>query len=141
MSDRYHFRQDYIEGWYQMDSDLLLGSTAAEFYFDDPHEPEPVTKSMLADYMGRWDKRTRALGSSNQWVLTHEVRQDKNAILTDWEWWELIGSPLFGAAIVCTSDNGVLFERITYFDRNLRSNHKTSISDRQPAVPDREEHG
>ncbi len=40
--------------------------------------------------------------------------------LTGWEWWELDDSGLCGAAIVQASDAGVLFERITYFDRAMR---------------------
>ena len=39
--------------------------------------------------------------------------QDKDAILTDWEWWEVSGTSLQGAAVVLTSDAGVLLERIT----------------------------
>jgi len=109
-----------MRGWYDLDADLLLESTSPEFLFDDPAEPEPVTRVMLVDYMHRWDARTRALGSNNQWILSNEVREDKEGILTDWEWWELAGTSLHGTAIVLTSDHGVLSERITYFDRNVR---------------------
>lgn len=120
MSKRSELRARYIQGWYDLNADLLLETTSPEFIFDDPAEPEPVSRSMLADYMQRWDARTRALGSTNQWILSNEVREDKDGILTDWEWWELVGSGLYGAAIVQTSDDGVLSERITYFDRNIR---------------------
>ncbi len=120
MSKRSEIRARYIQGWYRLNVDLLLETTNANFVFDDPAEPEPVTRAMLSDYMHRWDIRTRALGSTNQWVLSNEVREDKDGILTDWEWWELAGSGLQGTAIVQTSDEGVLLERITYFDRNIR---------------------
>jgi hypothetical protein len=43
--------------------------------------------------------------------------------LTDWEWWELIDSGLQGAALVLTGNAGVLLERITYFDRDMRNGH------------------
>ena len=72
---------------------------------------------MLPAYMRRWDERTRALGGNNQWRLSHEVREDKEGILTHWEWWELLDTPLQGAAIVLTGDEGVILERITYFER------------------------
>ncbi len=108
-----------MQGWYQMRIDWLLAATAAEFYFDDPAEPEPVTREMLEGYMQRWDERTRLLGGTNRWRLTNEVRQDKDGILTDWEWWELVDTDLAGTAVVLASDEGVLSERITYFDRSV----------------------
>ena len=120
MSKRAELRARYIQGWYDLNADELLATTTDEFIFDDPAEPAPVTRAMLADYMQRWDARTRALGSTNEWILSHELREDKNSILTDWEWWELVGADLCGTAIVQTSDQGVMLERITYFDRNFR---------------------
>lgn len=106
-----------MQGWYQMDLEKLLASTTADFIFDDPAEPRPVTRTGLAGYMQRWDKRTRAAGSTNRWRLSEEVRRDEDGILTDWEWWELIGTHLRGSAVIKTSDAGVFLERITYFDR------------------------
>ena len=120
---RIELRESYMQGWYQMDIDMLLASTAPEFIFDDPAEPEAVTRTTLPAYMQRWDSRTRALGGDNQWRLTHESRIDKNGLLTDWEWWELIDSGLQGAALVLTGNAGVLLERITYFDRDIRTGH------------------
>ena len=117
-SRRVDVRERYIQGWYQLDAELLLSATAPEFTFDDPAEPEPVTRNMIAGYMQRWDKRARAAGGTNQWRLTHESRNDRDGILTDWEWWEVIGTDLQGAAIVLTNDDGVLLERIAYFNRN-----------------------
>jgi hypothetical protein len=106
--------------WYEMNSEKLLATTAESFIFNDPVEPEPVTQDVLVGYMHRWDERTRSLGGDNQWVLRHEVRQDKDGILTDWELWEMKNTGMSGAAIVLTSDEGVLSETITYFDRNIR---------------------
>ena len=90
--------------------------------FDDPAELAPVNRESLAEYMIRWDKRTRLLGATNEWDLSDRVRQDKDGILTDWEWWELTDTELCGMAIVKTRDDGVFFERITYFDRTGNSN-------------------
>ena len=120
MTTRFELRTRYIEGWYELDADKLMSSTSQDFIFDDPAEPEPVIRELLPDYMIRWDKRTRSLGATNVWNLSDEVRQDSDGILTDWEWWELVGTDLRGMAIVKTRDDGVFFERITYFDR--RSN-------------------
>ena len=109
-----------MRGWYEMDAELLLTNTASSFFFDDPAEANPVTRDMLTDYMHRWETRTRALGGNNEWILSLETRVDKDGILTDWEWWELVDSGLCGTAVVQTCDEGVLFERITYFDRSIR---------------------
>jgi hypothetical protein len=102
-----------------LNAELLLSTTAESFIFDDPVEPEAVNRAMLTAYMHRWDERMRALGGDKQWVLTHQTRQDKDGILVDWEWWEVSGTSLQGAAVILTSDAGVLLERITYFDRNF----------------------
>ena len=117
MTTRFELRTRYIEGWYELDADKLMSSTSQDFIFDDPAEPEPVSRELLPDYMIRWDKRTRSLGATNVWNLSDEVRQDSDGILTDWEWWELVATDLCGMAIVKTRDDGVFFERITYFDR------------------------
>ena len=117
MSKRVELRVRYIEGWYELDPEKLLASTTQDFIFDDPLEPKPVAKNELPNYMVRWNERARAAGSNNQWILSDEVRQDKDGVLTDWEWWELAGTDLRGSALVKTSDDGVFLERITYFPR------------------------
>jgi hypothetical protein len=121
MSKRVELRARYMDGWYEMDAEKLVSATTLNFIFDDPAEPAPVDREGLPAYMIRWDKRTRLYGATNQWILRDEVRQDQNDIITDWEWWELVGSKLCGMAVVKTSDVGVFLERITYFDRALQS--------------------
>ncbi len=120
MSKRAELRARYLQGWYDLNAAELLAATVEDFVFEDPAEPEAVTRDMLPDYMLRWDKWTRALGADNSWTLKNEVREDRDGILTDWEWWELKGTEIYGTAIVLTSDEGVLSELITYFDRNIR---------------------
>ena len=122
MTTRFELRARYIEGWYELDADKLVSATSYDFMFDDPAELAPVNRESLAEYMIRWDKRTRLLGATNEWDLSDRVRQDKDGILTDWEWGELTGTELCGMAIVKTRDDGVFFERITYFDRTGNSN-------------------
>jgi hypothetical protein len=117
-TQRVTIREQYMRAWYEMDSDLMLSSIAPEFVFEDPAEPTVVVASGMPDYMNRWNERTRALGGNNEWKLTNELRQDDGKILTDWEWWELLDTSLQGAAVILTSNQGVLVEKITYFDRN-----------------------
>ena len=118
VTNRFEKRAGYIEGWYQLDPQKLIANTTHDFIFDDPREPNPVSREHLEAYMHRWDSWTREAGANNQWILEEEVRQDKNGILTDWEWWGLVGTEIFGMALVKTRDEGVFLERITYFDRN-----------------------
>jgi len=110
-----------MQGWYRMDIDMLLATTAAGFIFDDPAEPQPVTRDTLRGYMARWQARMRAAGGDNDWRLTHQSRQDQDGVLVDWEWWEVQGTGFQGSALVLTGDTGVTLERITYFDRDLRN--------------------
>jgi hypothetical protein len=70
--------------------------------------------------MQRWEARLRALGGNNEWRLTHQLREDADGMLTEWEWWQVVGTGAQGAAVILTGDDGVLLERITYFDRGLR---------------------
>ena len=117
MTDRFEHRATYIAGWYELDEEKLLASTHPDFIFDDPRETAPVNRDELGNYMRRWDNWTRGLGATNTWELSHEVRQDENGLLTDWEWWELVGTDIQGMAFVITGDDGVMLEKITYFDR------------------------
>lgn len=117
---RIALRENYMQGWYRMDLDLLLNTTAPDFIFDDPAEAAPVGRAGLAGYMQRWDQRLSALGGDNRWRLTHQLRQDQQGLLTDWEWWEVLGTGVQGSAVIVTGDDGVRLERITYFDRALR---------------------
>ncbi len=44
MSKRAELRALYIEGWNKMDAEKLVSAVADDFLFDDPADPEPVTK-------------------------------------------------------------------------------------------------
>ena len=54
------------------------------------------------------------LGSTNEWTLANEIRQDNKGVLIDWE---LDNTPLRGMAFVKTRDDGVFVEKIIYIDR------------------------
>jgi hypothetical protein len=114
MAARHDRRGLYMQGWYDLDITKLHAAIAPGFVFDDPAEPAPVAGDDLAGYMQRWLERA---GKKNDWLLKNEVRLDENGILTDWHWWQVIGTNLTGSALVQTSDDGVLFERLAYFDR------------------------
>jgi hypothetical protein len=51
MSKRADHRARYIDGWNTMDAEKLLASITDGFRFDDPADPEPITKATLVAYM------------------------------------------------------------------------------------------
>jgi hypothetical protein len=108
---RKKLRQLYIEGWYELNIKKLLAATAKDFKFFDPMERAPVDRDGLIRYMERWNAR---VGYKQEWRLSHETRKDQNGVLTDWEWWELVGTDFAGSAVVTTTDLGVTMEKITY---------------------------
>ncbi len=115
MSKRAQHRARYIEGWDTMDADKLLASITDDFVFDDPAEPEPITKATLVAYMPRWPEKAGALGVPFQFDITDKVVQDKDGVLLEWYWWRLTGTSVEGSAVIETSDEGVLSERLAYF--------------------------
>lgn len=115
MSQRQDHLNAYVEGWRSMNAERVLSALAEGFVFDDPALPEPVTKATMAAYMSSWGDRAK--GSSGTWRYenSHEVAQDRDGILLRWKWWRFTGSTLQGTALTKTSDDGMLFERITYY--------------------------
>ena len=98
-----------------MDAEKLVSSVADGFEFDDPAEPEPITKTNLVRYMPAWPDKAKALGGTFRFEITDKVVQDKDGVLLEWYWWKLIGTDVEGAAVIKTTDEGVLFERLSYY--------------------------
>ena len=115
MSKRAQHRARYIEAWDTMDAGKLLASTSDGFVFDDPADPEPVTKASLVAYMPSWPEKAGALGAPFQFEITDKVVQDKDGVLLEWYWWRLSGTDVEGSALIKTTDEGVISERLTYF--------------------------
>ena len=115
MSKRAELRALYIEAWNTMDPEKLVSAVADDFLFDDPADPEPVTKAALADYMPRGPARAKALGATFRFEMSDKVVQDKDGVLLEWYWWKLTGTGLEGAAVIKTTDDGVVYERLTYY--------------------------
>ena len=115
MSKRHDHLAAYVEGWRTMNVELVLSSLADGFVFDDPARGDAVTKPTMADYMASWDERTGALSGSWHYENSHEVVDDRDGILLRWKWWRFTGTDIQGSALTKTGDEGMLFERITYF--------------------------
>ena len=98
-----------------MDPERLVASITDDFRFDDPADPEPVTKETLVAYMPVWPEKAAALGGRFDFEMTSRIVNDTDGILTEWYWWILKGTSAEGAALIRTSDQGVMFEGLTYF--------------------------
>jgi len=105
----------YIEGWNTMDAQKLLDSTTPDFIFDDPADPAAITKPELVAYMPVWPKRCAKLGATFDFHMTDKVIEDKDGILLEWYHWMLKGTNVEGTAQIKTCDDGVMFERLTYY--------------------------
>ncbi len=115
MSKRARPRARYIEAWNSMDAETLLASVTDDFLFDDPTDPEPVTKAALAAYMPKWPAKAAALGAAFEFEFVDKVVQDDDGLLLEWYWWRLVGADVEGSAVIKTSDEGVMSERLTYY--------------------------
>jgi hypothetical protein len=47
--------------------------------------------------------------------MIDKVVQDKDGVLLEWYWWRLVGTDVEGSAVIKTSDDGVISERLTYY--------------------------
>lgn len=115
MSKRARLRAQYIEGWETMDAEKLVSAVAEGFEFDDPTEPEPVTKAGLVDYMPKWPAKAQELGATFAFEIVDKVVRDEDGVLLEWYWWRLAGTDVEGAAVIKTTDEGVVFERLAYY--------------------------
>jgi hypothetical protein len=43
------------------------------------------------------------------------VAQDKDGVFLQWDWWKFPGTNIEGAAMLKTTDEGVVYERIAYY--------------------------
>ena len=115
MSERTEKRSDYGEGWDTWNADLLVSSLMEDFIFDDPAMPEPVTKANMADYMRGWKDRVKQLGGTGEIGSRDRVTVDEDGAIVSWHWWTFVGTDYEGSAVTRTNDEGVQYERSTYY--------------------------
>ena len=114
-SKRASHLKTYVAGWRTMNVERVLSALAEGFEFDDPDLSKPVTAATIADYMASWEERTRLLSGAWRYENSHEVIQDKDAVLLRWKWWHFTGTPIEGSALTKTTDDGMVYERIAYY--------------------------
>jgi hypothetical protein len=115
MSKRAELREMYGVAWDTWDADLLVESLADGFFFDDPALSEPVTKETIRSYMSSWQDRVQALGGTGEITSRDRVKGDVDGTYITWHWWGFAGTAYEGSAVTSTTDNGVQYERITYY--------------------------
>lgn len=115
MSRRRKLLEGYVEGWRSMNSELVLSTLADGFTFDDPALAEPVTKAAMAAYMSSWNDRAKTLSGAWRYENSHEVVEDRDGALLRWKWWRFTGTDIEGTALTKTTDDGMQYERITYY--------------------------
>ena len=115
MSKRERHRARYIDGWNRKDAEALLSSVTDDFQFDDPADPGPIGKADLVAYMPRWPGKAEKLGAAFEFEITDKVVEDRGGVLLEWYWWRLAGTEVEGAAVIKTTDDGVVSERLTYY--------------------------
>ncbi len=105
----------YGRAWDTWDADLLCLSLADGFYFDDPALLERVTIDTIAEYMASWRDRVKALGGTGEIASRDRVKEDVDGAYITWHWWEFAGTNFERSAVTRTTDDGVQYERITYY--------------------------
>lgn len=115
MSKREAKRKAYGEGWDTWNADLLLSSLTEDFVFDDPAMPEPVIKAAMAAYMAGWKDRVKQLGGTGEIASRDRVTIDDDGAIVSWHWWSFVCTNYEGSAVTRTIDEGVQYERITYY--------------------------
>ena len=115
MTKRRDKRKAYGRGWDTWDPDLVKSSLAEGFFFDDPAMPERVTEETMAAYMESWRDRVEKMGGTGEIGSRDQVTFDQDGALISWDLWSFVGTKYEGSAVTRTTDEGVQYERITYY--------------------------
>lgn len=115
MTIRGEKRRAYDKSWDNWDAETLVSTLADGFVFDDPAMPEPIKKGDMAAYMASWQDRVKLLGGTGEINCSDRVEVDEDGAVVSWNWWSFVGTKYEGSAVTRTTDEGVQYERITYY--------------------------
>ena len=113
------YLNQYAEGWGKGDAQIIMGSLADSFQFDDPNAGM-ISKQAFTEYLaGMWEivEGIRGKTSDPLIELTEIVTQEEEGILTAWCWWVVPGTPIQGSGLIKVGDQGVISERLCYFTK------------------------
>ncbi|MGI9511903.1 MAG: hypothetical protein ACR2OL_03295 [Anderseniella sp.] len=115
MSVRSEKRRAYDQSWDTWDAETLVSTLADGFVFDDPAMPGPIKKADMAAYMASWRDRVGLLGGTGEIECSDCVEVEQDGAVVSWNWWSFVGTKYEGSAVTRTTDDGVQYERITYY--------------------------
>jgi hypothetical protein len=105
----------YGRGWDTWDANLLCASLPDGFFFDDSAFPQRITADTIPEYMASWRDRVRALGGTGEITSQDRVRADVDGAYITWRRWGFAATSYEGSSVTKTTDEGVLYERMTYY--------------------------
>ena len=82
-------RARYIDGENSMQTGKIFAPAASSFIYEDPADPEAVSKADLATHMLVWPTNARAHGAAFEFDILDGVVQDWVGELLEWYWWQL----------------------------------------------------
>ncbi len=115
MSRRLEMLKEYQAGVRAMDPARAMAVAAPSFRFVDGALDYPVTRETFSDYLLGWETRMQSIGGTGRYEVSDELEQDLPEFLLRWGWWKFLGTEIEGSALVKVSDEGVLYEKIAYY--------------------------
>lgn len=89
----------YAEGWTTGNADKILSALADTYVPDDPNHGRVAKGEMPAYFDG----------------MKATVSELRGGKLTAWCWWTVPGKSIAGGGLIKVSDDGVVWERLTYY--------------------------
>ncbi len=110
----------YAEGWTNGDADKLVGSLSDGYVLDDPNEGK-VGKADFANFLAGMKEAVASMRGEDYsgplMELTEVTTREDGGVLTAWCWWSIPGTTLQGAGLIKVGDDGVQFEKLTYYTK------------------------
>ena len=114
------FIETYLQGWKLGDGELSMSATAEGFYYDDPNTGR-IQREGFVDFVNDFKKAAVEMGGEENadpfLSYCDTVIQDDELPATVWCWWQAVGTPLQGSAVIKVDESGILSERIAYFSK------------------------
>lgn len=104
----------WLEGWRKGDAAMVLSTVTDDFVHDDAVDGRFTGEEFAAYVEQLFATENTAEGYE---TITDVVTQEQDGVETTWGWWRTLATPLEGAGLVKTREDGVFLERVTYYSR------------------------